>query len=136
MIMDLGNHISFWENAIINTKQSIMKGEPMTKFENKIRTQLMVKSQSLLSHLQQESQELVSGQDAVRLRLSHNMQRRLDRITAALSRLTKGEYGRCLQCGHDINQERLESYPEVELCIHCQQRIEHNQIHLYTHTYA
>lgn len=107
----------------------------MTKFESKIRIQLMVKSQLILSQLHQESREFIPGQEAVKLQLNRHMQRKLERVTAALNRIEQGEYGQCLQCKRKIDQERLEISPEAEMCIHCQQRIERNQIHTYAHAY-
>lgn len=46
-------------------------------------------------------------------------QRELDRIDAALERITSGEYGFCARCGEDIGLERLASDPTTPLCISC-----------------
>lgn len=108
----------------------------MNKFEDKIRTQLMVKQQLILSQLNQKHEEQLPSLEVVRLQLSYHMQRKLDHIAAALDRIEQGSFGKCLRCSREIGEERLESNPEAELCIHCQQRIERNQIHTYTHAYA
>jgi DnaK suppressor protein len=43
----------------------------------------------------------------------------LQRITAALRRLDKGEFGDCQDCGEPIDVRRLEMDPSATLCIHC-----------------
>ena len=43
----------------------------------------------------------------------------LDRIDAALERITSGEYGFCARCGDGIGLERLASDPTTPLCISC-----------------
>jgi RNA polymerase-binding transcription factor DksA len=49
---------------------------------------------------------------------------RVNRITAALDRLSTGEYGTCVECGEAIAPARLRVLPEVETCVRCQDRIE------------
>lgn len=43
----------------------------------------------------------------------------LVRLEEALLRLNQGTFGRCLQCGKDIAEERLQYQPDAVLCIHC-----------------
>lgn len=43
----------------------------------------------------------------------------LDRIDAALERLTSGEYGSCAKCGDEVGVERLRFDPTTPLCIRC-----------------
>lgn len=42
---------------------------------------------------------------------------RLDLIEEALRRLERGEYGRCVICGKEIPEERLELVPETPYCV-------------------
>ena len=42
---------------------------------------------------------------------------RLGLIDEALRRLERGEYGRCMICGKEIPQERLELVPETPYCV-------------------
>jgi DnaK suppressor protein len=49
---------------------------------------------------------------------------RVNRITAALDRLSTGEYGTCVECGEAIAPARLRALPEVQTCVRCQDRIE------------
>ena len=45
-------------------------------------------------------------------------------IDAALERLDKGAYGRCVECGTTIAPARLAQAPEAARCVICQQRRE------------
>lgn len=47
-----------------------------------------------------------------------------ERVRAALARLEAGSYGRCVDCGRELPDERLEARPEAERCVDCQQRVE------------
>ena len=47
-----------------------------------------------------------------------------ERVREALGRLDAGSYGRCVDCGRDLPDERLEARPEAERCVDCQQRAE------------
>ena len=48
----------------------------------------------------------------------------LDRITAALSHLEVGSYGRCEECGDDIAEARLRALPFAARCKECEERRE------------
>jgi RNA polymerase-binding transcription factor DksA len=47
-----------------------------------------------------------------------------ERVIEALARLEAGSYGRCLDCGRELPDERLEARPEAARCVDCQQRVE------------
>jgi DnaK suppressor protein len=47
-----------------------------------------------------------------------------DRVDAALGRIADGRYGRCVDCGAPLPDERLEARPEAERCVADQSRIE------------
>ena len=49
---------------------------------------------------------------------------RVNRLSAALDRLDKGEYGICVECDEAISPARLHVMPEVQTCVRCQDRIE------------
>jgi DnaK suppressor protein len=42
----------------------------------------------------------------------------------ALSRINRGEYGICIDCGEPISAKRLESFPYAARCIVCQEAFE------------
>ncbi|MDH5650121.1 MAG: TraR/DksA family transcriptional regulator [Gammaproteobacteria bacterium] len=46
--------------------------------------------------------------------------RELSDIAGALLRMRTGTYGNCLDCGTEINLERLKIYPTAKRCIQCQ----------------
>ena len=56
---------------------------------------------------------------------------RVNRITAALERLDRGEYGTCVECGEAIASARLQALPEVLTCVRCQDRLERLGRHLH-----
>lgn len=43
-------------------------------------------------------------------------------VEAALARLDRGTYGRCVTCGGPVGDERLEALPWADRCIACQRR--------------
>ena len=45
----------------------------------------------------------------------------LQLVEEALARITRGEFGRCLQCGEEIPTKRLEVEPWARHCIRCQE---------------
>jgi len=47
-----------------------------------------------------------------------------ERVREALTRVDAGTYGRCVECGRELPDERLEARPEAERCVDCQQRVE------------
>ena len=66
------------------------------------------------------------------------LQAKLHRVEAALTRLKTEAYGMCQNCGAPISAERLEAMPYVELCIACQRQLEKQTIgprHIYQHSY-
>jgi DnaK suppressor protein len=65
---------------------------------------------------------VASVPDPVVVTRSAQLLRTIDEIDAALARLEAGTYGRCVTCGSDIPQERLEFRPFAAACVTCQQR--------------
>ena len=81
--------------------------------------------------LEEETGELVSGSADQHLAdtatetvereigntLEEHDERVLDAIDAALRRMDDGTYGKCVNCGAPIPEERLEAMPWATLCI-------------------
>jgi RNA polymerase-binding transcription factor DksA len=44
----------------------------------------------------------------------------MQEVDRALGRVTENRYGLCLACHEPIEADRLETYPEAELCFDCQ----------------
>jgi len=51
-------------------------------------------------------------------------ERLLVAIDAALARIEAGTYGKCVNCGAQIPEERLEAMPWATLCIDCKRKEE------------
>lgn len=47
-----------------------------------------------------------------------------EEVLAALARLDAGTYGRCVDCGTALPDERLDARPEAARCVSCQQDLE------------
>ena len=58
------------------------------------------------------------------LSLASNDRGLLQRIEEALTRMEKGEYGKCITCGCVIPAARLKAIPYVQNCLKCQEAIE------------
>ena len=58
------------------------------------------------------------------LRLLDRDRKLLHKIDDALSRLEKGEFGMCDECGEDIGEKRLKARPVATLCIACKENSE------------
>jgi DnaK suppressor protein len=64
-----------------------------------------------------------AGREDLYERISH--QRRIvERIEAALRRITYGTFGKCSACGDAISHRRLEIMPWTEYCVPCQEELE------------
>lgn len=53
-----------------------------------------------------------------RLSLEANLEVRLRDVNQALSRIKSGAYGKCVKCGREIDQKRLEAIPTATTCCH------------------
>lgn len=48
--------------------------------------------------------------------------RQREQVAAALQRMVDGGYGRCVDCGKDVPEGRLEARPEAARCVSCQSK--------------
>jgi DnaK suppressor protein len=56
------------------------------------------------------------------------LEERLRALNDAQDRLMDGGYGRCLECGEQINAKRLAANPALSLCLDCQTQAEAESI--------
>lgn len=56
--------------------------------------------------------------------LERSARNRLVEVEDAIRKIDLGTYGRCEQCGRDIDEERLAVLPEARLCVDCRTRLE------------
>lgn len=56
------------------------------------------------------------------LPVEHALEIRLRNVRLALERIKKGTYGICENCHKEIEEKRLEVYPEARLCLTCEKK--------------
>ena len=69
-------------------------------------------------------QAQASEQTDMALMTRERLAERIERLTAALERVSEGRYGRCAVCGRQIAAARLAAIPETETCVSCQEQRE------------
>ena len=77
-----------------------------------------------LDHVQpQEDGEVpdIDIQEDIELALVQMKRETLERIDAAIARWDQGLYGRCAECGHDIQAARLRALPFAVRCVDCEE---------------
>ncbi|MBI2042488.1 MAG: TraR/DksA C4-type zinc finger protein [Candidatus Nealsonbacteria bacterium] len=57
-----------------------------------------------------------------RLPVEYALELKLKDINIALSKIATGGYGKCENCKKDIDDNRLEVYPEARLCMNCRKK--------------
>lgn len=60
--------------------------------------------------------------EAIAFDETSNLSGTLALVRAALQRIDRGEYGRCIDCGREINISRLEAVPWTPYCIDDQRK--------------
>ena len=50
----------------------------------------------------------------------HSARSQRDEVVAALARIEENTYGRCVDCGGDIPEGRLDARPDAARCVICQ----------------
>lgn len=99
-------------NAIKTTLTTRL--EEKTKHLDKIKTSLRS------SHSASFSEQAVErGSDDVKEQLEESIGAEIQLIKAALTRIEKGTYQVCMNCGGEIREKRLEALPYTSLCIAC-----------------
>ncbi|MGI9201754.1 MAG: TraR/DksA family transcriptional regulator [Woeseiaceae bacterium] len=97
-----------------------------------LRVQLEAKKAELTARLERITANLRRGYDAdskerakemedsdVVDALGNEAREEVAKISAALLRFEKGEFGTCIGCGAEIDPNRIEAYPYAEECIDC-----------------
>jgi DnaK suppressor protein len=52
----------------------------------------------------------------------HSARSQRDGVLAALTRIAENTYGRCVDCGGDIPEGRLDARPDAARCVGCQDK--------------
>ncbi|MGR8921194.1 MAG: TraR/DksA family transcriptional regulator [Gammaproteobacteria bacterium] len=66
-----------------------------------------------------EEQATARENDDVVTSLSLQIDGELRQVAAALERIARGEFGRCLRCGGAIEPARIDALPYTEVCSNC-----------------
>ena len=61
-------------------------------------------------------------EQAMSLRLKERESKFMEKISAALKRITDGTFGACQACGEEIALRRLEARPMSSCCVQCQEK--------------
>jgi len=61
----------------------------------------------------------VGAQQGEQATLARSLHEQLDDVDAALRKMDEGAYGRCDNCGKEIQEARLEAIPAARHCIDC-----------------
>jgi RNA polymerase-binding transcription factor DksA len=64
--------------------------------------------------------------------LVDQMEDALEQIEAALTRLDRGTYGKCVRCGQEISNSRLKVLPSADKCIQCVKAVDSEQVNFGT----
>jgi len=73
------------------------------------------------NHMADDASE--AFEQAKDLALRQNAEQVLAQVEDALARFEQGTYGRCEQCGAEIDPARIKALPYVTHCLRCQQRL-------------
>ncbi|MHA6619947.1 TraR/DksA family transcriptional regulator [Pseudonocardia sp. DLS-67] len=81
----------------------------------------LAEEQALTTHDDEHDPEgvTIASQRAQLQGLLAGARRDLAAVDRAVNRLATDDYGRCVRCGGDIGDERLEALPAAETCIGC-----------------
>jgi RNA polymerase-binding transcription factor DksA len=81
----------------------------------------LAEEQALTTHDDEHDPEgvTIASQRAQLQGLLTGARRDLAAVERAVERLADGSYGRCVRCGDDIGEARLEALPAAETCIAC-----------------
>jgi DnaK suppressor protein len=108
------------------------------EFLDRVKKKLLERREEMMKDLSTLSTEKVSdgqvqdtGDEALSLTME-KLQTSLEQadidelrlIDDALSRISRGEYGLCIDCGQQISSLRLETFPYAARCIVCQEALE------------
>ena len=115
--------LNFYKNKLKEEKRKVneiieqLKDNGMTKYNSEVASELSFYDNHP-ADMATEVSEVTIGRA-----LEANEVSLLDKINDALRYIDEGSYGKCKNCGKDIDEERLEFLPYVENCIHCQDAI-------------
>lgn len=115
--------IKFYKNKLNEEKRRVneiidqLKDNGMTRYNAEVASELSFYD----NHPADMATEV--SEVAIGRALEANEVSLLDKINDALRYIDEGSYGKCKECGKEIDEERLDFLPYAENCIHCQDAI-------------
>jgi RNA polymerase-binding transcription factor DksA len=91
-------------------------------FRAELRLQRQFRLEQLIRLSYEASAPCPEAQAEVRAVLTAGAKQALSEIDAALFRISRGRYGLCEICGHQIPVHQLEAIPTTRLCPRCEHR--------------
>ena len=107
-----------------------MVKQALIKRRNELEEKLQQLSSEKISDDQVQDpgdQALSSTMETLRSSLQDTELAEYNRIVRALEKIEDGTYGICTDCGGVIAEKRLQSYPNAERCLGCQEAYEDNR---------
>ena len=104
--------------------------ERLLQAKNELETKLNAMSKEAFSDGQVQDpgdQALLSTMESLRTSLQDTDLERYKKIVHALKKCDDGSYGICIDCGNDISEKRLNSFPDADRCLVCQEEYEDTQ---------
>lgn len=81
-----------------------------------------LRSKNSLGYTNHQADDATFAEEqATNMALRQNAERLLAQVEDALTRLDEGTYGFCVQCGREIEADRLQALPYAALCLSCLQ---------------
>jgi len=94
--------------------------ENMTQEKEFDKDKVQVKWKEMGNKEEDSAVEVAEYQDSISL--ERNLEESLEKIQKALDRIDNGKYGICESCNDQIEEERLNAYPEAALCLKCKSK--------------
>jgi DnaK suppressor protein len=73
-------------------------------------------------------QALLSTMESLRTSLQDSDFEQYRQVVRAIQKFDDGSYGVCIDCGNDISDKRLVSFPDADRCLACQEEYEDSQL--------
>jgi len=99
-----------------------IRGQLETMTEEKVfnKDKIQVKWKDIGTKEEDSATEVADYQDQISL--ERNLEINLEKIDKAIDKIGKGVFGKCEKCAKEIEQARLEAYPEATFCLACKSR--------------
>ena len=116
-------------------KEKYMNAKQQEYFRQKLiawREELLAESQETIEHLKEETKPIspenaigrVSRMDAINNKSVveaslRQIIKKLSKLKIALSKIENKDFGKCMNCGRDIQEKRLLFLPQSDRCVRC-----------------